>query len=79
MLITYIAHYYSILICVSHVAQYLIQWGSHILLFLWSGQDCGEMGFLLPRILLFSLTSLYFLSGCPAYTSCLANGQLVFI
>ena len=47
----------------------------HILLLLWSGQGWRE-SFLLPRILLFSLPRLYFLSGWPAYTSCLSNQHL---
>ena len=42
-------------------------------------QECKGMSFLLPRILLFSLTRLYFLSGCPAYTSSLATDESVFV
>ncbi|CAO2624109.1 RalBP1-associated Eps domain-containing protein 2, partial [Lemmus lemmus] len=41
-------------------------------------RDC-RWSFPLSRILLFSLTCLYFLSGCPAYTFCLATGQSAFI
>ena len=48
---------------------------AHILLLRWSGQNCRG-NFLLPKILLFSLPCLYFLSGCPTYTSCLANQHL---
>ena len=36
----------------------------------------GRETSLLPRILLFSLHHLYFLSGFPTYTSCLANQRL---
>ena len=39
------------------------------------GRNVGG-SFLLPRILLFSLHHLYFLSGFPTYTSCLANQHL---
>ena len=58
---------------------YLFQQGRSHLLSLVSGQDCGGMGFLLPRILLFSLPHLYFLSDCPAYASCPATDQSEFI
>ena len=44
----------------------------------WSGQNCRGSS-LLPRILPFSLLYLYFLSGFPAYTSCLANQRFIKI
>ena len=76
-LITYINLLF--LIYFSHVAGYLFQLGSYILLLLWQGHNCRRMGFPLPRILLFSVTRLYFLSGCPTYTSCLATDRSAFI
>ena len=60
------------------MAQYLFSRAGHILLLWWSGQDCGK-SFLLPRIFLFSLPHLYFLSGCPTYSFCLPAGQSAFI
>ena len=63
---------------VSHMAQYIFQWGRlhPASLVVWA--KLGGMGFVLPRILLFSLILLYILSGFPAYTSCLAIGQSAF-
>ena len=58
------------------MALYPFQWVRSLPASLVSGQDWGG---LLPRILLLSLPCLYFLSGCLAYTSCLATGQSVFI
>ena len=60
------------------MARYLFRQGRSHLASSVSGQGCGKR-FLLPRILLFSLFHLYFLSGCPTYTSCLATGQSAFI
>ena len=44
----------------------------------WSAQE-SRNGFLLSRILLFSLLHPYFLSGFPAYTACLANQHFIKI
>ena len=49
-----------------------------MLLLRWSGQE-WRRDFLLPGILLFSSPCLYFLSGWPAYTSCLANQRFIKI
>ena len=51
---------------------------AYIFPFWWSGQNCGG-SFLLARILPVSLLHLYFLSGFPAYTACLANQRFIKI
>ena len=73
-LTSWLTHFF--LIYVSHVAQYLFQWGcSHpAASVIWTG--VGGINFLLPRILLLSLHHFHFLFGFPACTSCLANQRL---
>ena len=46
---------------------------AHILLLWWSGQECEESTSSSPE---FSLHHFHFLSGFPAYTSCLVNQRL---
>ena len=67
--------YRIILMYVSHTAQYLSQMVGYILLLGGLGRNGGG-SFPLPRILLFSSSCLYFLSGWSTYTSCLANLHL---
>ena len=60
------------------MAQYLFQLGSlHVSSLVVCAGVAEEP--LLPRILLFSLHHLYFLSGFPAYTACLANQRFIKI
>ena len=67
-----------VLIYVSHMAQYLSQL-SRLHLASCGLSSTARMGFLLPRILLFSSPRLYFLSGWPTYTSCLARRLFIKI
>ena len=60
------------------MAWYLFQLSAYMLPLQWSAQE-WRGSFLLPRIFLFSSPCLYFLSGWPTNTSCLANQRFIKI